>query len=155
MCFRQTGGQLAHGLRAGIAVCLRTDRRTDGQRIERSELKFEVTGLAVAATATQARVPRAVARIPVGRKNLVRAVKRRANHLPANRSSVAYIGCITGLLDSADGVFAPYRYSCGSVLPFGLIGQSLALSGSAITLVLAFGFVGEGHFNQASLEGRL
>ena len=45
----------------------------------------------------------------VGRKNLIRAVKRRANHLRANRSSVAYTVCITGLLDSADGFFAPYR----------------------------------------------
>ena len=34
-------------------------------------------------------------------------VKRRAIHLRANQSSVAYITCIIGLLNSADEIFAP------------------------------------------------
>ena len=37
--------------------------------------------------------------------------KRRAIHLRANRSSVAYIMCIIGPLNSADKIFAPYRCS--------------------------------------------
>ena len=35
-------------------------------------------------------------------------VKRRAIHLRANQSSVAYIMSIIGLLNSADEIFAPY-----------------------------------------------
>ena len=38
-------------------------------------------------------------------------VKRRAIHLRANRSSVAYTMCIIGLLNSADEIFAPYSDS--------------------------------------------
>ena len=36
--------------------------------------------------------------------------QRRAIHLRANRSSVAYTMCIIGPLNSADKIFAPYNY---------------------------------------------
>ena len=37
--------------------------------------------------------------------------QRRAIHLRANRSSVAYTMCIIGPLNSADEIFAPYSWN--------------------------------------------
>lgn len=43
--------------------------------------------------------------------------QRRAIHLRANRSSVAYTMCIIGPLNSADEIFAPYRGGRGRRVP--------------------------------------
>ena len=85
-------------------------------------------------------------------------IKRRAIHLRANQSSVAYIMCIIGLLHSADEIFAPYKGFVRVINHSDRSGQVSVWatddSGMEVgPVTLSVGANKTAHFNSKDLEG--